>query len=91
MLDKKEMNVKFEWVKELKFSDGYVSNMSRCMDMKKMNMFAMKSHDGPIFMQQTLLIAFFELLTVNVWKTITEFGLFFKDLCAINISMEDKY
>nr|GMC60642.1 uncharacterized protein LOC109168299 [Ipomoea batatas] len=36
----------------LKFPDGYASNMSRCVDMKKLKLFRMKSHDCHVFMQR---------------------------------------
>ena len=49
-LDKKARHTLCEWVKNLKFPDGYVSNMSRCVDMKKLKLFGMKSHDCHVFM-----------------------------------------
>lgn len=88
-LDKKQTTILFEWVKEFKFLDGYVSNMSRCVDMRKMKLFGMKSYDCHVFMQRILPIAFREFLPAHVWKAITELSLFFRDLCSRNISIED--
>ena len=48
-LDKNGKQVVCEWVKTLKFPDGYVSNMGRCMDLKKYKLFGMKSHDYHVF------------------------------------------
>ncbi|XP_057779781.1 uncharacterized protein LOC130998378 [Salvia miltiorrhiza] len=89
MLDTKEKKVLFEWVKTLRFPDGYVSNMGRCVDMSKLKMFGMKSHDCHVFMQRILPIGFRELLPSHVWKAITELSLFFKDLSSRNLRCED--
>ena len=49
-LDKVRKQVLCEWVKKLTFPDGYVLNMGRCVDMRKLKLFGMKSHDCHIFM-----------------------------------------
>ncbi|KAK4394111.1 hypothetical protein Sango_1881900 [Sesamum angolense] len=38
-----------EWIRGLKFLDGYVSNLARCVDMIKLRMHGMKSHDYHVF------------------------------------------
>nr|GEW21217.1 hypothetical protein [Tanacetum cinerariifolium] len=42
-LGKHEKKVVCDWVSKLKFPDGYVSNMARCVDMKKYKMFVWKA------------------------------------------------
>ena len=76
-----------EWVKNLKFPDGYASNMGRYVDMRKLKLFGMKSHDCHVFMQRLLPIAFRELLPTNVWQALTELSLFFKDLTSTTITV----
>ncbi|XP_049388507.1 uncharacterized protein LOC125852871 [Solanum stenotomum] len=78
-----------EWVKNLKFPDGYVSNMGRCVDMKKHKLFGMKSHDCHVFMQRLVPIAFRELLPKKVWEALTEMSLFFRDVTSTVIREED--
>ena len=53
-------------MKNLKFSDGYASNMARCVDMRKHKLFGMKSHDCHVSMQRLIPIAFRELFPINV-------------------------
>ena len=53
-------------MKNLKFHDGYASNMARCVDMRKHKFFGMKIHDFHVFMQRLIPIAFCELLLTNV-------------------------
>ena len=80
-LDKNGKQVVCEWVKNLKFSDGYVSNMGRCMfGLKVVQLFGMKSHDYHVFMQRLIPIEFWNLMPTNVWEPLTELSLFFKDL-----------
>ncbi|XP_057809998.1 uncharacterized protein LOC131024507 [Salvia miltiorrhiza] len=89
MLDNREKKVLCEWIKSLRFSDGYISNLSKCVDMSKLKMFGMNDHKCHVFLQRILPIAFRELLPQNVWKSITELSLFFKDLTSRNIKTED--
>nr|GEU60015.1 hypothetical protein [Tanacetum cinerariifolium] len=88
-LGKEEKKAACDWVVKLKFPDGYVSNMARCVDMKKYKMFGMKSHDCHVFMQRLIPIAFRELLPMKVWKALIELSLFFKDLTCTTIEMDD--
>ena len=78
-----------EWLKELRFPDWYASNIARCVDMNKLKLFGMKSHDFHVFMQRLIPIAFRELLLENVWSSLTELSNFFKDLTSTVITEED--
>ena len=88
-LDKIGKQVLCEWVKNLRYPDGYASNLARCVDMQKLKLFGMKSHDCHVFMQRLLPIAFRELLPQNVWKALTELSMFFKDLTSTIIKNDD--
>ncbi|XP_065874236.1 uncharacterized protein [Euphorbia lathyris] len=78
-----------DWVKLLRFPDGYVSNLGRCVDDKKAKLFGMKSHDCHVFMQRLLPIALRENLPKKVWEAITELSCFFKNLTANVIKVND--
>ena len=88
-LDKKARQTLCEWVKILKFPDGYVSNMGRCVDMKKLKLFGMKNHDYHVFMQRLIPIAFHEIVPLNVCKVLIELSLLFKELTATTIKTDD--
>ena len=88
-LDKNGKQAVCEWVKNLKFPDGYVSNMGRCVDLKKYKLFGMKSHDCHVFMQRLIPLAFRNLMPTNVWEPLTELSLFFKDLTCTKLKEED--
>nr|GEY07555.1 hypothetical protein [Tanacetum cinerariifolium] len=69
---KEQKQVVLQWVKKLKFPDGYASNLLRCADVHKGNMFGMKSHDFHVFIKRLLPIAFRERFPEPVWKAMTE-------------------
>ncbi|XP_042459089.1 uncharacterized protein LOC122042829 [Zingiber officinale] len=88
-LDKDKKQTLCSWLKEVKFPDGYASNMSHCVDMNRLKIFGMKSHDCHVFMQRLIPVAFHDLLPYNVWQALTELSLFFRDLIARCITMDD--
>lgn len=60
----------FNWMaSEVKFSDGYISNLSRYVE-NKVKVLGIKSHDCHAFMKWLLLFAFGELLSTNVHEAI---------------------
>ena len=79
VLDKESKQKVFDWVKQFKFLDGYASNMGRCVNVNKLRMFGMKSHDCHIFMQRLLPIVLKEFLPDKIWKPITELSLFLRN------------
>ena len=77
-LDDRRIHALLEWLKTLRFPDGYVNELSRNIDMTKHSIFGMKSHGCHVFMQHLIPIAFRELLPVPFWEGLTELSLFFK-------------
>jgi len=88
-LDKAQRKVLCEWVRELRFPDGYASNLSRCVDLQACKLHGMKSHDCHVFMERLLPVALRELLPVHVWNAITEISQFFRDLCCYTIKVTE--
>ncbi|XP_073221455.1 uncharacterized protein [Cicer arietinum] len=77
-----------KWLKELRMSYGYASNLARYADVEKGTIHGMKSHDCHVFMECLLLIAFHSLPEF-VWKPLTELSRFFKDLCCNTLRLGD--
>ncbi|XP_013617848.1 PREDICTED: uncharacterized protein LOC106324422 [Brassica oleracea var. oleracea] len=72
----------FKWVtSDVKFSDGYVSNLSRCVEQGH-KFSGMKSHDCHVFIKRFLPFAFAELLPKNVHEALASIGAFFRDLSS---------
>ncbi|XP_048501793.2 uncharacterized protein LOC130589373 [Beta vulgaris subsp. vulgaris] len=53
-LDKAQKKVFCEWVRDLKFPDGFASNLSRCVDLSYSKLQGLKSHDCHVFMERLL-------------------------------------
>lgn len=77
------------WIRKMKFSDGYASNLSRCVDMRNASLHNPESHDCHVFMQRLLPLAFRDILPTNVWKVITELSQFFRNLCSSKSHIDD--
>ncbi|KAK2413382.1 hypothetical protein QL285_036100 [Trifolium repens] len=87
-LTKQQRTAVCEWVKNLKLPDGYVSNLSRCVDLKEAKLFGMKSHDCHVFMQRLLPLAF-KALPKPILNALTELSQFFRDITS-SLLREDK-
>jgi len=51
VLNKEQRKVLCNWVCDLKFLDGYASNLSRCVDRTNGWLYGLKSHDCHVFMK----------------------------------------
>lgn len=63
--------------------------MSICVDMAKLKMFGMKSHDCHVLIQILIPIAFTELFPNNVWQALTKQRFFFKYITKGTIKFSD--
>src|SRR3954462_12975955 len=70
-----------QWINDLKLPDGYVSNLSRCIDWSQAKLQGMKSHDCHVFMQRLMPIAF-DVLPKAQWTAFTELSQYFSDLTS---------
>ncbi|XP_054813974.1 uncharacterized protein LOC129314536 [Prosopis cineraria] len=87
-LGKEKKKMVCEWVTNLRLSDGYASNLSKCVDIQALQMSKMKSHDCYVFMEKLLPIALRDLIPEAIWNVITEVSMFFKDLCSTILQVE---
>jgi hypothetical protein len=74
-------------VKDLRLLDGFVSNLGRCVDLKELKMSGMKSHDFLVFKKCLLPISLEELFPTNIWAVLIELTQFYRDLCALKLSV----
>ncbi|KAL4579754.1 hypothetical protein LXL04_015919 [Taraxacum kok-saghyz] len=88
-LNKEQKIAICKWVQNLTFSDGYVSNLGKRVDLSTNRLFGMKSHDCHVFMQRLMPIPFREMLPKKIWEAITQLNLFFKSLTETVITIED--
>ncbi|XP_040994342.1 uncharacterized protein LOC121240884 [Juglans microcarpa x Juglans regia] len=67
---------------EVKFLDGFASNIARCVNITEGKIMGMKSHDCHIFMQYLLPVVIGGYLRPDIRGALIEFCSFFKELCS---------
>ncbi|XP_041003891.1 uncharacterized protein LOC121249242 [Juglans microcarpa x Juglans regia] len=72
---------------KVKFSDGFASNIARCVNITKGKIMGMKSHDCHSFMQYLLPIVIGGYLRPDIMGALIEFCSFFKELCSRTLDM----
>jgi len=74
----------------VKVSNGFLSNISRCINLKELKISGLKSHDCHILMQQLFpLVLCAEFPNKEVISALIELCTFFKVLCAKTLRVED--
>ncbi|CAH9060630.1 unnamed protein product [Cuscuta europaea] len=71
VIDEQKQKI-LEWLIQLRFPDGYTSNFHRCVDLEKLSMKSMKSHDCHVLMQRLLVVGMRENVPDNVWACISD-------------------
>lgn len=66
----------------IKFPDGYLSNISRCVKENGKKISCMKSHDHHVFIEQLLPLAARGFLPNNVYEPLVELSIFFSETFA---------
>ncbi|XP_042983672.1 uncharacterized protein LOC122313038 isoform X1 [Carya illinoinensis] len=77
-----EKNKFCEWLSDIKFPDGFSSNISNCVSLRDGKISGMKSHDCHVFLHRLLPIAAGGFLRSDIALALTELSTFFKELCA---------
>jgi hypothetical protein len=76
-------------IRDVRVPDGYASNISRCVNLKKRTIVGLKSHDNHILMQQIMPIALRGSLPDKVVIPLIELSLFFQGICSKTLSKSD--
>lgn len=86
---KEERKEFFEFLKSVKFPDGYASNISRCVSSDECKMFGLKSHDCHVLLQRVFSVGVRKFLRKDIWEAIDELGNFFQQLCCKTLKRHD--
>lgn len=73
----------------LKTPDGFLSKISRCVNVKERKISGMKSHDCHVFLQRLLPLAIRGLLPTDVCEPLVKLSAFFRDLCSKSLKPRD--
>ena len=77
-----------DFIREVKFPDGFASNISRCVNAEGTKVQGLKTHDCHILLQRILPAAMRGLLDNDIYEAIAELGKFFKELCSITLNKD---
>jgi hypothetical protein len=77
-----------QWMKMLKFPDGYAANLSRGVNLQTMKVLGMKSHDFHIWIEWILPAMTQGYLPEPVWRVLAELRFFFRQLCVKELSRD---
>nr|GEU30550.1 hypothetical protein [Tanacetum cinerariifolium] len=88
-LSKPHINKVCEWLKNVKFPDGYASNVGGCVNLNDYSFYSFKSHECHVFMQRLLPIALKGMIPNTIWDAITELCTFFRVICSKELHIED--
>nr|GEY86121.1 hypothetical protein [Tanacetum cinerariifolium] len=88
-LSKPQVKKVCEWLKNVKFPDGYASNIWGCVNLNDSSFFSFKSHECHVFMQRLLPIALKGMIPNAIWDAITDLCTFFCVLCSKELHIED--
>ena len=87
-LTKDEKHKILDFLKSLKFPDGFASNISRCIKEEEFQLSRMKSHDFYVFIQRVLPLSIRGSLTREVRLVLYELSEFIQILCARNTYLD---
>ncbi|XP_065872300.1 uncharacterized protein [Euphorbia lathyris] len=82
VMTKKEKEKFIEFLKSLKFPDGYASNISRCVSSGEVKISSLKSHDCHVLLQRILPAGVRGCLNKEMSNLLAELGHFFQRLCC---------
>jgi hypothetical protein len=71
-----------DFISSVKFSDGYASNLARCIAADGCKLQRLKTHDSHILLQKVLPAYLHSLVDKEIYTTIAELGNFFQHLCC---------
>jgi hypothetical protein len=77
-----------QWMKRLKFPNGYVAGLRRSVNVTTGKLARLKSHDYHIIMERLLPVMFWGYVDDAVWKVLAELSYFCRQLCAKQITVE---
>nr|XP_051202323.1 uncharacterized protein LOC127315924 [Lolium perenne] len=80
-MSKQEKIAFCEFIKFVRFSDGYASNISKCVAADKCKLEGLKTHDCHILLQRILPAGLRGTIHEDIYEAVDELGNFFRELC----------
>jgi len=87
-LSKEKKKAFCDFLREVKFPDGFASNISRCVSADGTKVQGLKTHDCHILLQRILPAAMRGFLDNDIYEAIAELGKFFRELCSKTLNKD---
>uniref|UniRef100_A0A2N9GCW6 Transposase-associated domain-containing protein n=1 Tax=Fagus sylvatica TaxID=28930 RepID=A0A2N9GCW6_FAGSY len=88
-LTPKERDGFYEFLKSVKYPDGYAANISRSVNTRNGRLSGLKSHDCHVLLQRVLPIGMRGFVDKDISTILFELGSFFQDLCSRSLRRSD--
>jgi hypothetical protein len=87
-LSKEKKKAFCDFLREVKFPDGFASNISRCINADGTKVQGLKTHDCHILLQRILPAAMRGFLDKDIYEALAELGKFFRELCSKTLNKD---
>jgi hypothetical protein len=77
-----------DFLRSVKFPDGYASNLAKSVTSDGCNLQGLKTHDCHILLQRILRVAIRGIMHKDIYEAIAELGKFFQQLCAKTLKLD---
>ncbi|XP_058207294.1 uncharacterized protein LOC131320577 [Rhododendron vialii] len=88
-LSPKEREGFCDFLKSIKYPDGYAANISKCVNTQGGKLSGLKSHDCHVLLQRILPIGMRGYLNKEIGTALFEFGNFYQQLCSRTVKLSD--
>lgn len=78
----------YDFLKSVKFPDGYASNLATCVTADGCNLQGLKTHDCHILLQRIIPAAVRGIMPKDINEALAELGNFFQQLCAKTLNLD---
>uniref|UniRef100_A0A2N9GFL9 Nudix hydrolase domain-containing protein n=1 Tax=Fagus sylvatica TaxID=28930 RepID=A0A2N9GFL9_FAGSY len=85
----KERDGFYEFLKSVKYPDGYAANISRSVNTRNSRLSGLKSHNCHVLLQRVLPIGMRGFVDKDISTILFELGSFFQDLCSRSLRRSD--
>ena len=85
---KKKKEGLLDFLREIKFPNGFASNISRCVSADGTKVQGLKTHVCHILLQRILPAAMRGFLDNDIYEAIAELGKFFRELCSKTLNKD---
>ncbi|CAM9000171.1 unnamed protein product [Rhodiola kirilowii] len=86
-LSSSEKTIVLHWIRNLGFSDGFASNLGRCVNLEARKLMGYKSDDAHVFLERLMPITFRGFILTPIWTAISELSTFFQDILASSLDV----